>query len=348
MGQAVTAEMIRSLPKVELHIHGEAIISYDSYLLLNQKYKVDTSLKKAADFQKLFSMSSLSDMIRNFFFLQSMFREPEDVKLLITDVEKYCAANNIRYMEMHMSPSMVLRSGYLSFPQMFGPVVDGCEELEARGGPSIKVIVDLSRSFGHDNAERNFNHLCDFLSSRDTKRIVGVGLGGQEQDNSCLLYSDLFQEAKKKGLHVVIHAGEEVGPESVWDAVTKAGAERIGHGTSAIQDEKLMDMLKERAIPLEVCPTSNIITKKYVQSYETHPVGEFMKRGLNVTINTDDPVLFDIDLVTEYLNLSKAFNLDIAQVGALAANGIKASFMSDPEKVVRLNDLKKALKKLGA
>jgi adenosine deaminase len=345
MGDHAIEEVIKQLPKVELHIHGEAVIGFDSYHLLNQKYKIEPALKHPEDFKRLFAMSSLRDMIKNFLFLQSMFREPADFKYLISDIEKYCKSNNIGYMEMHIAPSTVLRQGFLGFDDMFNPIVEGFDALEASGGPIVKVIVDLSRTFGHENAEKNYNGLTAFLAKRKTGRIIGVGLGGQEQGNSCLVYKDLFEKAKAAGLHVVAHAGEEVGPESIWDAVREAGADRIGHGTSAIQDEDLMAYLKDRAIPVEVCPTSNIITGKYVKNLADHPVREFIKRGLLVTIATDDPVLFNITLNREYANLAKAIGLGIADIGLLLSNGIDASFMTEAEKEARHETLAAALGK---
>ena len=285
-------------------------------------------------------------MIANFLFLQTLFRSPEDFMFMVRDVEKYCAANNIPYIELHLSPTMVLRSGYVSFDDFITVIVDGFDELERRGGPDARIIIDLSRSYGLENARGNLAKLLAFLGKKPTRRIIGVGLGGQEMGNPCLTYAGVLADAREAGLHVVVHAGEEVGPESIWQAVRDVGADRIGHGTSAVFDPSLMDYLKEHSIPLEVCPTSNIITGKYVQTYEKHPIKQFMDEGLFVTVNTDDPMLFDIDLNGEYESLAETFNLEADTVIGLAENAIRASFMDDSSKQSFRKRLREAVSRL--
>lgn len=332
MSKGKIDEIINSLPKTEVHIHAEAVISYESYHELNQKYKINTDLRTPADFGKLFDIKSLKDMLQNFFFLQSFFKASEDFSYMVKDIERYCQANNIGYIELHVSPSMILRSGRLDFSGLVDPIVEGLDAVAARGGPDGRILIDVSRSFGPENARNNVKELLAYLAKKRTRRIIGVGLGGQEIGNPCTDYKDILAEARGAGLHVVAHAGEEVGPESIWEAVRDVKAERIGHGTSAIFDDSLMTFLAERRIPLEVCPTSNIVTGKYVKKYEEHPLRTFVERGLLVTINTDDPNLFDIDLNGEYRNVAAAFGYGLDEISALLGNGIEACFLDEAGK----------------
>jgi adenosine deaminase len=325
-------EYIHSLPKTEIHIHAEATISLDSYYELNKKYSVDPHLNSVADFRKLLKIDSLNVMIKNFFYLQSFFRAPEDFLHVVTDVAAYAKRNNIWYLELYLSPSMVLRNGFVSFDDMLDPIVEGFSALAASGGPDIRLLIDVSRSFGFDNAKRNFDLLSSFLKKRSTDRVLGIGLGGQEIGNPCTVYKDIFREALDSGLHAVAHAGEEVGPESIWNAVDELGAERIGHGTSAILDSKLMDSLGERGIPLEICPASNIMTKKYVKEYKDHPIRAFFDRGLMVTLNTDDPILFSVELDDEYERVSKHLSFSREEILTLVKNGLKSTFMDPARK----------------
>ena len=138
--------------------------------------------------------------------------------------------------------------------------------------------------------------------------------------------------------------GEEVGPESIRDAILELGAERIGHGTSAIQDSSLMDLLKERDIPLEICPTSNVVTGKYVRSYKEHPIKDFMKHGIMATLNTDDPVLFDVELNEEYGRAADKIGLGEAGALDLLRNGVRATFMDKKRKKTALAKLESAIK----
>ncbi|HET7839124.1 MAG TPA: adenosine deaminase [Rectinemataceae bacterium] len=340
------SDFIASLPKTEIHIHAEATVSFDSYFSLNQKYNADSSLKRPDDFRKLLEMDSLGVMIKNFFYLQSLFRSPEDFRLVVSDVQAYARRNNIRYMELFVAPSMVLKGGNIDFEGIMDPLVEGFERAAATpDGVDIRILVDVSRSFGKDNASRNFHHLLSYLSRRRTDRILGIGLGGQEMGNPCIAYKDVFREAREAGLHAVAHAGEEVGPESIRDAVLELGAERIGHGTSAIQDPSLMDLLKDRGIPLEICPTSNVVTGKYVRSYADHPMKAFLARGLLVTLNTDDPVLFDVELNGEFGNAARHLGWTASQIVTVLRNGIRATFMDESGKAAALARLDAQLPK---
>ena len=327
MAPRTITEFIHSLPKTEIHVHAEATVSFDSYFALNRKYGMDPSLKSPADFRRLLEMDSLGAMIKNFLYLQSLFRAPEDFALIVPDVEAYARRNNIRYMETFVAPSMVLRQGGIDFNGIIDPLVEGFDRLASSGGPDVRIIVDVSRTFGPENAKKNLDHVLAYLARRSTDRVIGIGLGGQEAGNPCGPYKAVFRAAKEAGLHAVAHAGEEVGPESIREAVLELGAERIGHGTSAIQDPAVMDLLAERSIPLEICPASNVVTGKYVRRYEDHPLRPYYDRGLPVTLNTDDPILFEIELDEEYRRVADKLAFDRAGLVRLLENGIKASFL---------------------
>jgi len=347
MASRTISEFIRSLPKTEIHIHAEATVSFDSYFALNRKYGMDASLKSPADFRKFLEMDSLGAMIKNFLYLQTLFRAPEDFALIVPDVEAYAARNNIRYMETFVAPSMVLRKGSVDFNGILDPLVEGFDRLASSGGPDVRILVDVSRTFGPDNAKRNVEHILSYLKRRSTDRVIGIGLGGQESGNPCGAYKSVFKTARDAGLHTVAHAGEEVGPESIRDAIEELGVERIGHGTSAIQDPALMDLLAERAIPLEICPASNVITGKYVKRYEDHPLRSFFDRGLIVTLNTDDPVLFDVELNEEYNRVADKQAFDRGGIVKLLENGIRASFMDETAKKTAFAHLEAAAKTIA-
>jgi adenosine deaminase len=337
------SDFIASLPKTEIHIHAEATVSFDSYFRLNEKYKADSSLKGPADFRKLLEMNSLGVMLKNFFYLQSLFRSSEDFQCIVTDVDAYARRNKVNYIELFVAPSMVLKAGGVDFDGIMDPLVEGFADLSRRGGPDVRLIVDVSRSFGPENAARNLSHLLGYQSRRPNDRVIGIGLGGQEIGNPCIAYKDVFAAAREAGLHTVAHAGEEVGPESIRDAVVKLGAERIGHGTSAIQDPSLMALIKERSIALEICPTSNVVTGKYVRRYEDHPIKAFLEKGMLATLNTDDPVLFDVELNEEYLRASEKIALGENGVLQLLRNGIASTFMGEARKKTLLAALSSAV-----
>ena len=338
-------QFIASIPKTEIHLHIEMCVSSASYEALMDKYDIPHDEKSSAltDFSKIVSLQS---MIESFFFVQSFFREPVDFQLVVDDVVAYAQRNNIYYIEAFASPSMVLNRGLIGFDEMFDTLVGGFERAQKKTGVDVRIIVDVSRSFGLKNAQKNLELTQTYLKRTGTDRIIGIGLGGQEIGNRCADYEPVFTKARKAGLHVVAHAGEEVGPESVWEAIDLLRAERIGHGISSIQDEALMERLKADQTALEICPTSNIITKQYVSKLADHPIRAFFDRGLNVTVNTDDPILFSIELNKEYENVASSIGFSRDELMVLVSNSLMSTFLSDDAKQAHWRRVQKTVGKL--
>jgi adenosine deaminase len=335
-------QYIASIPKTEIHLHVEACVANESYQKLMDKYAIprDKTNMKLIDFSKI---KSLETMLKSFWFVQTFFREPGDFSFVVNDVIAYAKRNNIFYAETFAAPSMVLNRGEISFDEMFDVLVSGFDAARKQDNVDVRLIVDVSRSFGPENAMKNLNLLLDYLKRKPTNTIIGIGLGGQESGNPCADYKDVFAKARAESLRTVAHAGEEVGPESIWEAVKDLRAERIGHGTSAIQDRSLMDHLRETQIPLEICPTSNVITKKYVKKYSKHPIREFFDHGMNVTVNTDDPELFLVELNEEYARTAKELRFSQAELNQLIRNNLLATFLPEAEKQSHLKRLEQHL-----
>jgi cAMP deaminase len=334
---------IASIPKTEIHLHVEACVGSASYHELMDKYDIphDTKTNKLIDFSKI---KSLKSMLESFYFVQSFFREPEDFLFVAKDVVEYAKRNNIYYIEAFASPSMVLNRGLISFDGMFDNLVAGFDAARKNEGVDVRLIVDVSRSFGLENAMKNLDLLLEYLKNKPTEVIMGIGLGGQEIGHPCSEYAPVFAKARSESLHVVSHAGEEVGPESIWDAIRLLSSERIGHGTSAIKDQALLEYLRETQLPLEICPTSNVITKKYVKKYSQHPIRELFDFGINTTVNTDDPILFSVELNDEYDQIATDLAFSKAEINQLIRNNLGATFMPESQKKARLAELNKQLK----
>jgi adenosine deaminase len=271
--------------------------------------------------QSRFRVKSLPEFIDLFLnVIQNSFREEGDIRLLFDDARAYLKRNNIVYAEIHFAPSMFLRNGH-HFDRLMSVLEEGAAELE-KDGLVVRFLVDVSRTFGVDNAMQNLELTLDHR----IPAVVGIGLGGQEAGGPARDFVTVFERARSAGLRVVAHAGEAVGPESVRDAVEILGAERIGHGVSAVKDPAVMDLLDRRRVPVEACPTSNLFTGHYVTTLREHPIRPFFERGLRVTLNTDDPAIFGVELVDEYANLVSEGIFDAAQTLRLLKNGIYATF----------------------
>jgi adenosine deaminase len=334
-------QYIASLPKTEIHLHVEACVGSSSYHELMEKYEIPRDDKTAAltDFSNI---ASLKSMLESFWFVQSFFREPEDFGYVVDDVVKYALRNNIYYAEAFVAPSMVLNRGMVGFDDMFATLVKGFDEAHKTSKVDVRLIVDVSRSFGPENAMKNLDLTLDFLKKQPTRRLLGIGLGGQEVGNPCRDYEEVFAKARAAGLHTVAHAGEEVGPESVWEAIDVLKAERIGHGTSAMQDPTLIRRLAEDRIPLEICPTSNVITKKYVAEIAEHPIRTFYDEGVVCTVNTDDPVLFSVELNEEYERVATGVGFSRDEILTLVKYNLDSTFLPDAEKKAHWKRVQKA------
>ncbi|HKJ85619.1 MAG TPA: adenosine deaminase [Spirochaetia bacterium] len=335
-------QYIASLPKTEIHLHVEACVGPSSYHELMEKYDIphDDKTNSLTDFSKI---GSLKSMLESFWFVQSFFREPSDFQLVVEDVVKYALRNKIYYIEAFAAPSMVLNRGMISFDDMFATMVKGFDEAEKEHGVDVRLIVDVSRSFGPENAMKNLDLTIAFLKNHPTSRMLGIGLGGQEVGHPCREYEEVFAKAREAGLHVVAHAGEEVGPESIWEAIDILKAERIGHGTSASQDPALIERLAKDQIPLEICPTSNVITKKFVPDYSKHPIRKFFDNGVICTVNTDDPVLFSVELNEEYERVATQVGFSRDEIMTLVKHNLMSTFLSDSEKKVHWDRVQRAV-----
>ncbi len=338
-------QFFASLPKTEIHLHLEGIASVDTVWRLMKKNKLHIpGIETKQDLQKRFYIKSLDEFISLFInIIQNCFQKAEDIAFLMRDAEEYLKRNNIRYAEIFFAPSKFVMNG-IPFPAMVEQLEQGAEEIKRRTGIEIRYIIDVSRSYGVENAQRNL----DLTFSSHSPRIIGIGLGGSETAGPAKEYLSVFKKAIAGGLNVVAHAGEDVGPESIWDSLKYLKASRIGHGISAIQDPKLMDYLAEQRIPLEICPTSNLFTRRYVQKLTEHPIRRFYDHGILVTLNSDDPSLFGVELLDEYINLLKDSFFAPAELIQLVKNNLAATFLSKEEKAEYEKVLEVSLQKENA
>jgi adenosine deaminase/aminodeoxyfutalosine deaminase len=154
--------------------------------------------------------------------------------------------------------------------------------------------------------------------------VVAYGIGGSEERGPAAWFTEVFAFAKRSGLRLTAHAGESMGPESVWAAL-ELGAERIGHGIRSIEDPKLVEHLRERDIPLEICITSNLVTG-VVKRLEEHPVRRLYDAGVPIILNTDDPAMFRCSLTEEYRLAARAFGFTEPELRGIAENGFRYAF----------------------
>ncbi|WUD72922.1 adenosine deaminase [Streptomyces sp. NBC_00510] len=317
---------IAGLPKAELHVHHVGSASPRIVAELAARHpdsKVPTDPAALAEY---FSFRDFAHFIEVYLSVVDLIRDAEDVRLLTYEVARDMVRQNIRYAELTVTPYSSVRRG-IPDKAFVEAIEDARKAAEAELGIVLRWCFDIPGEAGLASAEET----ARIATELQPDGLVSFGLGGPEIGVPRPQFKPYFDRARAVGLHSVPHAGETTGPQTIWDALGDLGAERIGHGTSATQDPRLLDHLAEHRIPLEVCPTSNIATRA-VATLDEHPVKEMVAAGLLVTINSDDPPMFGTDLNTEYAVAARLLQLDEGGLAQLARNAVEASFLDAPGK----------------
>ncbi|MFB7372922.1 adenosine deaminase [Streptomyces sp. NPDC056222] len=317
---------IAGLPKAELHVHhvGSASPRIVSELAARHPdSKVPTDPEALADY---FTFTDFAHFIEVYLSVVDLVRTPEDVRLLTFEVARDMARQNIRYAELTITPYSSTRRG-IDERAFMAAIEDARKAAEAELGIVLRWCFDIPGEAGLEAAEETARLAVDLRP----EGLVSFGLGGPEIGVPRPQFKPYFDRAIAAGLRSVPHAGETTGPETIWDALNELGAQRIGHGTSAVQDPALLAHLAEHRIALEVCPTSNIATRA-VADLDQHPIKEMVAAGVLVTINSDDPPMFGTDLNNEYAVAARLLELDERGLAALAKNAVEASFLDEAGK----------------
>ncbi|MFD0369394.1 adenosine deaminase [Streptomyces sp. NPDC127114] len=317
---------IAGLPKAELHVHHVGSASPRIVAELAARHpdsKVPTDPDALADY---FTFTDFAHFIEVYLSVVDLVRTPEDVRLLTYEVARDMARQNIRYAELTITPYSSTRRG-IDERAFMAAIEDARKAAEAELGVILRWCFDIPGEAGLEAAEETARLAVELRP----EGLVSFGLGGPEIGVPRPQFKPYFDRARAAGLHSVPHAGETTGPETVWDALNELGAERIGHGTSSVQDPALLEHLAEHRIALEVCPTSNIATRA-VERLEDHPIRRMVDAGVLVTINSDDPPMFGTDLNNEYAVAARLLGLDERGLAALAKNAVEASFLDEEGK----------------
>lgn len=319
------AGFVAGLPKAELHVHqvGSASPRIVGELASRHPGTVPTEPDALREF---YTFRDFGHFIEVYLAVVDLVKDAEDVRLLTYEVAVEMAAQNIRYAELTCTPYTSVLTG-VPIEAYTEAIEDARVAAERDHGIVLRWIYDIPGELGIPAAEATLSYALDHAP----EGLVGFGLGGPEVGVPRPQFEPHFARARAAGLHSVPHAGETTGPQTVWDALELLGAERIGHGTSSVQDPDLLAHLVERRIPMEVCPTSNIATRA-VATLEEHPIRQMYDAGALVTVNSDDPPMFGTTLNREYVIAADLLGLDRAGVAGLARNAVDASFAPDEVK----------------
>ncbi|MET9627176.1 adenosine deaminase [Lentzea sp. NPDC006480] len=327
---------IHALPKVELHLHLVGSAGLDTVLELARRHPEAGVPTDRAELERFYTFRDFDHFLKVYWAVQSMLKGRADIHTLVVGLARDLAAQNVRYAEVTVTPYNHVLDG-MSADEVFAGLASGRAE-------ALRLGVDLVWCFDIPG-EKGLTGARETLAFALTGRpdgLVSFGLAGPEAGVGRAQFAPFFDAAREAGLHCVPHAGETTGPETIWSALRDLKAERIGHGTSCVQDPALVEHLALKGIPLEVCPTSNVRTRQ-VASIADHPVRQMLAAGLVVTLNTDDPPFFGATLEGEYLAVASALELGHAEVARLAENAVLASFLPNARKTVLLEGISSVL-----
>jgi aminodeoxyfutalosine deaminase len=320
-------DFIRRLPKAELHLHLEGTISPETLVELSRRHDAEPlNLDQA---RALYQYTDFHGFLMAFKSVTERLRTAEDYELITYKMLEQLAAQGIVHAEAYVAVGLVYYWERGEFEPIFAAMERAREKAEKDFGITLYWIFDAVRHFGVEAAARVFRKAAEMKSEYPS--IIGIGIGGDERNGPAELFRDVYSEARDAGLRLTVHAGEAVGPESIWGALN-IGAERLGHVLTAIHDRELVHLLAERQVPLEICMTSNLRTG-CCPKLEDHPVRRYFDEGLMITLNSDDPTMFGGDLEGEYLLAHNEFGFTEEQLRELASNSIEASFLPPEQKV---------------
>ena len=323
-----TQRLFRQLPKAELHLHLEGMLQPHRVKSLANKYSVSLD---DDELQSRYNLRGFSQFLELFKWATSFLREPDDYAQLAQDAAHVLHEQGVVYAEITLSIGvMLLRKQDVA--KNFAAIRDAFQQQEkSAAGPHVNFIFDAVRQFGSAPAMAVAKLACEF----HTQNVVAFGLGGDELSLPLSEFRAAYAHAGKSGLHLVAHAGETGGPEQIKDALELLHAERIGHGIAAIRSAAIMNILAERKIPLEICPTSNLRTNALnIQANSAHcriahhPLARFFRHGIPITISTDDPAMFHTTLLEEFSSAMET-GLSFSDLLTINRAAFEHAFLSD-------------------
>ncbi len=308
-----------ALPKIELHLHLERAAPPAFVRGLAREKHID--IAGIFDEQGHYRFTDFWHFLKVYEAATSVLTTPQDYARLTRAVLEESAASGVIYSETFLSPDFCGNRDLSAWREYLHAIRDEAEAIEREGGPTLRGVVTCIRHFGPQKARETA--LCAAETAGEF--ITGFGIAGDERAGSPKDFAWAFDCAREAGLGLTAHAGEWGGPESIRDALDALKPARLGHGVRAIEDLALVDRLAEEGTVLEVCPGSNIALGLY-PDWRRHPIAELDRRGVRVTISTDDPPFFHTTMAREYDRLHDAHDWDEGQFARLNRTALAAAF----------------------
>lgn len=328
-------QLLHQMPKTELHTHLEGAVRPETILELAPDYGVKLPANTVEGLKKHIQMrpgENLLDFLKKFDSFRFVFDHPETLRRITYELIEENARENVLYTELRINP--VKRPHLLSIEGVLDAVLEGLEQARGELGVDAALIVSINRSYPVEQAMQ----VAEAAARRQNRGVVGLDLAGDEVHHPVEKFKKVFDFAKASGLHITIHAGEAAGADSIRRAVELCHAERIGHGVRLSEDPAVVELLKKRRIPLEMCPNSNRLIN-VVSDLPSHPLARYYHAGIPMTLSTDDRHIFDLTLSGEYADVAQHQGLTYDELKDISLTGARVSFLPPGRKAALIQRL---------
>jgi len=324
-------QFLRDLPKIDLHRHLEGSLRLETVVELAQEHGVHLPSYDIEQLRPLVQVTydppDFNRYLDKFHILRRIYSAQQAIERVAYEAVADAAADNVRYLELRFSPSAQAATQGFSFADTTDWVIAGAKRAQRDFDITVRLIIALVR---HDPLQWA-EEITEIAIARQADGVVGFDLTGQAEKYPAGPFVRFFKRARAAGLSITIHAGETTGPETVAEAVTELGAQRIGHGIRAIEDSRVCQLLRHEGVTLEVCPTSNIQTGA-VRGFWRHPLRDLYHMGVPVTVNTDNISVSDTTLTDEYVVAMLGVGIKLIELRQMLLNAMEAAFLPDDEK----------------
>jgi len=332
----LTTDLLRRIPKAELHCHLDGSLRPTTMLELARDQRVampKDDPEALRDYMRVDDARNLEDYLARFRHTLSVMQTDEAMERIAYELAEDCAREGVRYLETRYSPILNVEGG-LTLAQAVEASLRGLRKAEREYGITARVIICAIRNMSPDVSLDLARFAVDFHADG----IVGFDLAGGERGHPASAHAAAFDHAHAHGLPSTCHAGEGDGAASVAEAMHRCHAQRIGHGTRLEEDPALLAEAREKGVAIECCLTSNVQTRA-TRSYDTHPLRRYFEAGLQVSINTDNRLMSGTDLVTEYGLAAKHLGFTYDELCRISRLGFESAFLPDAERSAMLVQL---------
>lgn len=336
-----TRELISLMPKAELHVHLEGSIRPETFLLLAKKNKIDVPITDLAGVREYFKFTSFEHFMQLYGETTYVLAEPADFTLITIQLAEDLAASAVGYAEVTFTAGTHLRFKGLPFDDVMAAIAEGARQAESKHGVTLRFVIDHVRGFPIEDCMQT----AEWCKAGRDRGVVAMGLAGYEPDRPASMYDEVLRWLEAEDIPFVPHAGEVVGPDGIWDALVY-NPRRIGHGFRAAEDPELLKVLASRGIGLELCPTSNARTG-IVPDLSSHPLRALWNSGVPITLNTDDPTMFNTTMNGEYLLAATQFGFTLDDLAGISLTAIDQSLLESELKTHLRTEFEAAFATLG-